>query len=128
MPETVSQVQITNLTRRFDEFVKNDSEWKVDHDKSDDRRFGEMNASIALVDSKTQRLIEARAEQVGAAKAIAELAERRAAEQSEESAHRARLQSEKDAQRGRRQTWIMSAIMALMAFTTICIQKHWLGL
>lgn len=49
MPETVSQVQITQLVKSFEEFQKRDEDWKRRHDDKDDRRFGAVDAAVASV-------------------------------------------------------------------------------
>jgi hypothetical protein len=106
-------VRIAELTTKIDGIV----EWQKQHDKRDDERIGDLGARIEDVTAKVGELFIQRAEQIGAARAIANLAERRTREQQ--------VLAER---RGVRQTWIMSSIMAAMAFLTICIQKHWLGL
>lgn len=78
----------------------------AEHEKRDGEQFSSLKHGQSEMDSKLMSLVTARAEQVGAAKAIAEMAERRA----------------------NKNTWIVSLIAAVCAIVTVCIQKHWLGL
>jgi hypothetical protein len=77
-----------------------------DHEQRDEERFGVLGARVDTMTAKVGELFMQRAEQVGAARAIAELAERRAT----------------------KNTRIVSIIAAICAVLTLCIQKHWLGL
>ena len=77
----------------------------ADHEKRDGEQFAALKKGQADMDAKLMNLVEARAEQVGAAKAIADLAERRAS----------------------KNTRIVSIIAAAGTILTLCIQKHWLG-
>jgi hypothetical protein len=76
------------------------------HTDDDNKRFGEVIAQLSEVNDSIGGFKEIHAAQVGAAKAIADLA----------------------AARGRKNTWIVSLIAAACTFLTICVQKHWLGL
>ncbi len=76
------------------------------HEQRDDERFGVLTARVDTMTAKVGELFMQRAEQVGAARAIAELAEKRAT----------------------KNTRIVSVIAAICAVLTLCIQKHWLGL
>ena len=87
---------INDLKDSLAELRRETREWHDSHADKDDARFDQVNAGL-------NQLISARAEQVGAAKAIAELAERRA----------------------KWNTWIVSLITALGALLTLLIQKHW---
>jgi len=121
MAETVTLSDLTNLEARLHAHIDARLD---DHAEEDSRRFAELNASVYRVDGKAQQLIVAAAENMGAAKAIADLAAQRAKEQSDENARRAWLQSQADARRGRIQTWIMSGIGVALTLITILIQKH----
>lgn len=94
MPDT-----IRDLGNSIDSLRDAISAWQARHESEDDRRFDTVTA-------KMEQLITARAEQVGAARTIAELAEHRAT----------------------RNTRIVAFISAGCAILTLCIQKHWLGL
>lgn len=74
------------------------------HSGDDDRRFGEVMRELAEIGDGMESLKEARASDLGAAKAIAEMARRR----------------------GKSNTLIVSLIMMACTIITIMIQKHWL--
>ena len=98
MPETVSLREITSKVEKL-------IAWQTDHDQRDESRFGELYASLDGMTAKVEQLLTLRAEQVGAARAIAELAERR----------------------GSRNTWIVAVISAGSAVATLLFQlfvKH----
>jgi hypothetical protein len=106
MPETGSTERIT----RLEGVVEGLKIGLEDHV----RRFGELNASVDRMKASVDQLVNARAEQVGAARAIAELAERRSRELSEENATRSR-------------TLTVISLVAGAAYTlvNVAIQKHW---
>jgi len=120
-PETVWQIHITDIATGLRELRKE----VESHSAEDTRRFGEVNASLSGMRASMDQLVQARAEQVGAARAIAELAERKSRELSEENATRSREQSARDAKRGRDQTRIMWAFGIVFTVIQIMIQKHW---
>lgn len=78
----------------------------AEHEQRDGDQFAALRQGQIEMDVKLMKLVTARAEQVGAAQAIAELAERRAS----------------------KNTWIVSLIAVACSLFTICIQKHWFGL
>lgn len=114
MPETVRYPDITN---RISSLEKTVTEWQRWHEAEDDRRFGEMNAAVNTVNANVDRLLTARSEQIGAARAIAELAEQRSKDQQ--------ALNEK---RGRRQTLIIGIVATGSALFNIATAHHWLGL
>ena len=77
-----------------------------DHARDDHDRFAAVTEAIEKMNARLMDLWTARVEQVGAAKAIAELAEKRAS----------------------RNTRIVALLTAAGTVLTLCIQKHWLGL
>ena len=94
------------IQQQFGAFRDEIREDLAQHEKRDGDQFASIRQGQAEMDAKIMNLVTARAEQVGAAKAIAELAERRAS----------------------KNTWIVSLIVATCAIVTILIQEHWLGL
>lgn len=74
------------------------------HGADDDRRFGEVMRELAEIGENMDGLKTARAADMGAAQAIAEMARRR----------------------GKHNTLIVSIIMLGCTVITIMIQKHWL--
>jgi len=76
------------------------------HTDDDNKRFGEVIRQIGEVNESISGFERLHAAQAGAARAIAELAEKQA----------------------RKNTWIVSLIAAGCTFLTICVQKHWFGL
>jgi len=93
---------ITDRVTRLEAFF---NEWQIRHENKDDERFGSMDATLDHMSAKLDNLFEERARQVGAAKAIADLAE----------------------QRNKRNTFILALVVGIPSVLTLLGQHHWLG-
>lgn len=110
MAETLWQSKITDIERGLQALRDEVSE----HSREDMRRFGEVSACLERMKASLDTLHIDKAEQVGAARAIAELAAQNSRELSEENAARSR-------------TLTVISLVAGAAYTlvNIAIQKHW---
>lgn len=102
MPETF---RYSDVTSRLGALERSVTDWQKRHEEEDDRKFGELGAAVNSVNAKAGELLQARAEQVGAAKAIAELAESRA----------------------KRNTFVLALVVGVPSLLTFLSQHHWLG-
>ena len=47
MAETMADLKITNLAKRFDDFVVADAKWKENHEETDERGRSELRSAVA---------------------------------------------------------------------------------
>ena len=86
--------------------IKSIFQWQKTHDERQNARFDEIRRDIDNMSNRMTDLFTERAERVGAAKAIAELAEARA----------------------KRNTFMLALVAGLPSLLTFCSQHHWFGL